>query len=209
MMDSLVIDGRTTVVIAVIAVFVGRFVNSKVAFLRTYQIPDSVTGGIVASLLFGLTYGITGIEFDFDSSVRDALLLVFFACIGLSTSLATVLAGGKQIVVLGAIAVAFMFIQNGAGVLVASLIGLDPLIGVVSGTVSMAGGPGTAIAWGQVLESKYSVASAVNIGTGLATVGMVVGGLLGGPLAARLISRHKLTPEIGDESVPAIGVGRS
>ena len=97
-MDPLVLDGRTTVVIAIFAVYLGRFVNAQVAFLRTYQIPDSVTGGIVASLLLGLVYGTTGIEFDFKTAVRDAFLLIFFACIGLSTGLATLLAGGSLVV---------------------------------------------------------------------------------------------------------------
>jgi len=206
-MDSLVLDGRETVVIAIFAVYLGRFVNAKVAFLRTYQIPDSVTGGIFASLLFGLIYGATGVEFDFNTPVRDAFLLIFFACIGLSTGLATVLAGGRQIVVLGVIAVVFMFLQNGMGVLLANLLGLDPLLGVVGGTVSMAGGPGTAVAWGQILQDNYGIDSAINIGTAFATVGMVIGGILGGPLAARLINRHQLQSQADVDLVPAIGIG--
>jgi ESS family glutamate:Na+ symporter len=206
-MDSLVLDGRETVVIAIFAVYLGRFVNAKVAFLRTYQIPDSVTGGIFASLLFGLIYGATGVEFDFNTPVRDAFLLIFFACIGLSTGLATVLAGGRQIVVLGVIAVAFMFLQNGMGVALASLMGQDPLLGVVGGTVSMAGGPGTAVAWGQILQDNYGIDSAINIGTAFATVGMVIGGILGGPLAARLINRHQLQSQADVDLVPAIGIG--
>jgi ESS family glutamate:Na+ symporter len=206
-MDSIVLDGRETVVIAIFAVYLGRFVNAQVAFLRTYQIPDSVTGGIAASILFGLIYGVTGVEFDFNTSVRDVFLLIFFACIGLSTGLATVLAGGRQIVVLGVIAVVFMFVQNGTGVLVANLSGQDSLMGVVGGTVSMAGGPGTAVAWGQVLQDSYGIDSAINIGTAFATIGMVVGGLLGGPLAARLINRHQLQSQADIDSVPAMGMG--
>ena len=208
-MDAVVLDGRETVVIAIFAVYLGRFINAKVAFLRTYQIPDSITGGIFASILFGLIYGTTGVEFDFNTAVRDAFLLIFFACIGLSTGLATVLAGGRQIVVLGVIAVAFMFLQNGMGVLLASLSGQDALLGVVGGTVSMAGGPGTAVAWGQVLQDDYGIGSAINIGTAFATIGMVIGGLLGGPLAARLITRHNLQSQAEVDSVPAIGIGPS
>jgi ESS family glutamate:Na+ symporter len=207
MMDSLVLDGRVTVIVAIFALYLGKFVNARVAFLRTYQIPDPITGGVVASILFGLLYGVAGVEFEFDTSVRDALLLIFFSCIGLSTRLATVLAGGRQIVILGVVAVVFMFAQNGIGVFVASLAGLDALIGVVGGTVSMAGGPGTAVAWGQVLQSDYGVDSAINIGTAFAAVGMVIGGLLGGPLAARLIDRHQLQSQADSDSVPAIGVG--
>lgn len=206
-MDPIVLDGRETVVIAIFAVYLGRFVNAKVAFLRTYQIPDSVTGGIFASILLGLIFAVAGVEFDFDTSVRDAFLLIFFACIGLSTGLATVLAGGRQIVILGVIAVVFMFLQNGIGVLLANLSGLDPLIGVVGGTVSMAGGPGTAVAWGQVMQTDYGIDSAINLGTAFATIGMVIGGLVGGPLAARLIKRHNLQSQADPDSVPLMGMG--
>ena len=71
----------------------------------------------------------------------------------------------------------------------------------------MAGGPGTAVAWGQVLQKDYGIDSAINIGTAFATIGMVIGGLLGGPLAARLISRHQLQSQADTDSVPAIGMG--
>ena len=206
-MDSLVLDGRETMVIAIFAVYLGRFVNARVTFLRTYHIPDSVTGGLCASILFGIIYGAMGIEFDFNTPVRDVFLLIFFACIGLSTGLATVLAGGRQIAALGVIAIVFMFLQNGTGVLLANLLGLDSLLGVVGGTVSMAGGPGTAVAWGQVMQKGYGIDSAINIGTAFATIGMVIGGLLGGPLAARLISRHQLQSQADTDSVPAIGMG--
>jgi len=80
-------------------------------------------------------------------------------------------------------------------------------MGVVGGTVSMAGGPGTAVAWGQVLQDSYGIDSAINIGTAFATFGMVIGGLLGGPLAARLISRHQLESQADIDSVPAMGMG--
>ncbi|MCP4768305.1 MAG: sodium/glutamate symporter [Gammaproteobacteria bacterium] len=117
------------------------------------------------------------------------------------------LAGGRQIVILGVLAVVFMFVQNGVGVLLAGLLGLDALMGVVGGTVSMAGGPGTAVAWGQVFQNDYGIDSAINIGTAFATIGMVIGGLLGGPLAARLINRHQLQSQADVDSVPAIGMG--
>jgi len=80
-------------------------------------------------------------------------------------------------------------------------------MGVVGGTVSMAGGPGTAVAWGQVLQDDYGIDSAINIGTAFATIGMVIGGILGGPLAARLIKRHQLQSQADVDSVPALGLG--
>ena len=92
------------------------------------------------------------------------------------------LKGGRQLVIFAVIAVVFMFLQNGVGGLVAYAAGLDPLVGVLGGSVSMAGGPGTAAAWAPVFQKEYGVASASEIGIAFATVGMVLGGVLGGQL---------------------------
>ena len=78
-MDPLTLDGRQTVIVAILAMYLGKLVNSKVEFLRHYHIPDAVTGGVVASILFGLIYGLADLQFKFSLHLRDELLLVFFA----------------------------------------------------------------------------------------------------------------------------------
>lgn len=203
-MDTIVLDGRQTIIIAILAMYLGKFLNSKIKFLRTYHIPDPITGGVAASILFGLVYVVLDLQFKFAMELRDELLIVFFTAIGLSTRFETMLKGGRQLVIFAVIAVVFMFLQNGVGGLVAYVAGLDPLVGVLGGSVSMAGGPGTAAAWAPVFQKEYGVASASEIGIAFATVGMVLGGVLGGPIAARLVTRHKLSSD-SDEKL-SIGI---
>jgi len=82
--------------------------------------------------------------------------------------------------------------QNIVGVSLATVLGLDPLIGLVAGSITLVGGHGTAGAWGSVLENQYGLTGATTLGIACATFGLVIGGLLGGPLAKRLITRHQL-----------------
>jgi ESS family glutamate:Na+ symporter len=157
----------------------------------------------VASILFGLIYGLADVQFKFQLDLRDELLIVFFASIGLSTRYETMIKGGKILAIMAVVAIVFMFLQNGVGALVASVAGLDPLVGVLGGSVSMAGGPGTATAWAPIFQKDHGIDSASEIGNAFATVGMVLGGILGGPLAARLVTRHKL--EHQSDAIPDIG----
>ncbi len=205
-MEPYQLDGRQTVIIAILAVYLGKFVNSRVEFLRHYHIPDPVTGGFFASVIFSIVYVASGTEFAYTMGIRDGLLLIFFTCIGLSTKVETMISGGKQLAVIAVIAIVFMFLQNGVGALVARVTGLDPLVGILGGTISLAGGPGTAAAWDTQLASDNHVASANELGNAFAMLGMLLGGLLGGPVAARLITRHKLESGSDADAVPAIGI---
>lgn len=131
-------------------------------------------------------------------------MLVFFTTLGLSIRFETILQGGKQFIILGAAAIVFMGLENGIGAVVAFAVGLDALVGVIGGTVSMAGGPGTATAWAPTFEKDYGIKAATEIGNAFAMAGMVLGGILGGPLAARLIAKYKLKCDSSD--VPGIGL---
>ena len=97
-------------------------------------------------------------------------------------------------------------IQNGTGVLAATLAGYDQLVGVIGGSVSLSGGHGTAIAWTEVFRDDYGIQLAGEIGIACATFGLVLGGLLGGPLARFLIERHKLEPEPDSDALQTVGV---
>lgn len=203
-MDPITIDGRGTIVIAIIVLFVGKWLNASVAFLRTYNISEPVTGGLLASCLSGFLFAAFDLRFAFDLALRDELLIIFFATVGLSARLDTLLKGGTQLAVLLLLAVSYLAIQTGTGALIASLSGLDPLVGVIGGSVSLSGGHGTAIAWAPVFRDTYGIAQAAEFGIACATFGLVLGGLVGGPLARYLISRHKLEPT--DDAVLSVGV---
>ena len=184
--------------------YFGKLINAKINFLREFNIPEPVTGGLIASILFGLIYAIFNLQFDFALDVRNELLIAFFTTIGLSSRFETLLKGGVQLGILLVLAVIYLSIQNGTGVLVATLAGFDQLIGVIGGSVSLSGGHGTAIAWTPIFRDDHGIALAGEIGIACATFGLILGGLLGGPLAKFLVQRHKL--EATSEALPTVGV---
>lgn len=123
---------------------------------------------------------------------------IFFTAIGFSVSFKLILKSGKQGAVLAVVAVILLFIQNGIGAGLASLFGLNPLLGVSMGSISMSGGVGSAAAFGPTFESLGAEA-ATTVGVAAATFGLFVGSLVGGPVAKRLIDRYKLKSEFADD----------
>jgi ESS family glutamate:Na+ symporter len=205
-MDSLALDGRQTIVIAILVLFLGKLLNAKIGFLREFNIPEPVTGGLIASVVFGLLYAFFDLQFEFALDVRNELLIAFFTTIGLSSRFDTLIKGGAQLMILLVLAVLYLGIQNGTGVLVATLAGFDQLIGIIGGSVSLSGGHGTAIAWSPIFQDEHNIALASEIGIASATFGLILGGLLGGPLAKFLVQRHKLEPST-EGAMQTVGVG--
>ena len=188
------LDGQQTILMALLVLFIGRKINNKIAFLRNYNIPEPVTGGVLASLLFSLIYFSNGLSLQFQLDIRDELLLVFFTTIGLSASFNSLKQGGKPLAVLLVLAVVYLFVQNLTGITVAVLTGMPAPLGLVGGSVSLSGGHGTAIAWAPTFIEDYQLANAMTVGLACATFGLVLGGVVGGPIAEWLIKRHDLTP---------------
>jgi len=188
------LDPRQTIIVAVLVLFLGKYLTRNIAFLREYNIPEPVSGGLIASILFGVLY----VAFDLDS-----LLITFFTTIGLSSRFATLIEGGKPLLILLVVAVTYLFIQNFTGLAAASLTGQPAEIGIIGGSVSLSGGHGTAIALAPRFVEVYGVGNAMEIGVACATFGLVLGGLIGGPIAKFLITHHQLTPS----NDPALTVG--
>lgn len=189
---NIIIDSRETVILAVLVLFLGKYLTRRIKFLSKYNIPEPVSGGIIASLLFASIYFIFNVTVNFDLSQRDALLVVFFTCIGLSSKFSTLLQGGKPLVILLVVAVTYLFIQNFTGIGVAYITGIGLYEGLVGGSVSLSGGHGTAIAWAPTFIQEYGVSNAMEIGIACATFGLVLGGIAGGPIAHYLINKHNL-----------------
>lgn len=185
-------DSRETIILAILVLFFGRFINKRINLLTYYNIPEPVTGGIIASIIFSSFYFLFETSISFSLDQRDSLLVVFFTCVGLSSRLSTLFQGGKTLVILLFIAITYLFIQNFTGVGVALATGLDPQTGVLGGSVSLSGGHGTAIAWAPTFVSDYAISNAVEIGIACATFGLVLGGIVGGPIANYLITKYNL-----------------
>jgi ESS family glutamate:Na+ symporter len=186
------VDARQTLILAILVLFAGKWITTKVAFLRENNIPEPITGGLLAALLFTITHLLFDITFEFALPIRDALLLVFFTTIGLSTRISTLIAGGKSLLILLLAVIAYLFIQNTVGILAMIAQGIVPLKGLLGGSVSLSGGHGTTIAWAPVFTNDYGINNAMEIGITFATFGLIIGGILGGPLARFLIQRYRL-----------------
>ncbi len=199
------IDQFLTVTLGIIVLFVGKRLNDTVAFLREFSIPEPVTGGLLISVLFGIVYAASGVAVEFELAARDVLLVYFFTTIGINASLKDLLAGGKPLVVLLVITIAYMVVQNLTGISVAALFDLPTAVGLLGGTVSLIGGHGTAIAWAPRIAEDYGVSNAMEIGIACATFGLILASLMGGPIAKFLITRHKLAPD----KVETLDVGAS
>lgn len=185
-------DARQTVIIAIIVLFVGKFLKKKLQFFQQFNIPEPVIGGILASLLFSSFYFYDGTAVVFSLTQRDTLLVVFFTCIGLSSKFSTLFKGGKALGVLLLIAILFLFSQNLIGMSVAYITGMQPETGILGGSVALSGGHGTAIAWAPIFSESYGVIDAMEIGIACATFGLVLGGILGGPIFKFLANKHQL-----------------
>lgn len=199
------IDQFLTVTLGIIVLFVGKRLGDAVAFLREFSIPEPVTGGLLFSVLFGILYAVSGVAVEFELAARDVLLVYFFTTIGINSSLKDLLAGGKPLVVLLVITITYMVVQNLTGISVAALFDLPGAVGLLGGTVSLIGGHGTAIAWAPRIAEDYGVSNAMEIGIAVATFGLILASLMGGPIAKLLITRHKLAPD----KVETLDVGAS
>ena len=181
-----------TLILAVLVLLLGKFLVSRIRLLREYNIPEPVAGGLLvaaAILVLNLTLGWT---FAFATDLQTAFMLVFFSSIGLSANFAKLKEGGIGLVIFTVVISIFILVQNGVGVAIASTLGLDPLIGIVAGSITLVGGHGTAGAWGPVLEKEYGLTGATTLGIACATFGLVIGSIMGGPLAKRLVTNYKL-----------------
>lgn len=182
------------VTMGIVVLFIGRRLNQVIGFLKEFSIPEPVSGGILASLLFAALYATTSIEVQFDLFARDVLLVYFFTTIGINSSLKDLFKGGKPLVILLAITIFFMIMQNIVGISVASMFGLEPVFGLLSGSISLIGGHGTAIAWAPKVAEEFGLEGAMEIGIASATFGLILASLMGGPIAKFLIKRHNLKP---------------
>ena len=182
------------------AVFLlGAQLNNRVAVLRRYNIPQAVTGGLSAALAVMLVYSLTGLEISFEMGSRDMFLVLFFAAIGLNARLSDLLAGGKPLAILLFLTFLTILAQNAIGSVGAVAFGYPAQAGVLMGSAALIGGHGTAIAWAPEVATTTGLTGAPELGVAVATLGLVLAALVGGPIARSLITHHGLTPSRPEE----------
>ena len=192
-MTSIELDMIQTAGIGALALLVGMVLTRKVAFLQKFCVPSPVSGGIIFSLLTLALYGWFHVEVSFDGTLKDVFMLAFFTSVGFQSDLKVIKQGGKLLVIMLSLLVVIIALQNLIPMGIARLMGVNPLIGMASGSISMTGGHGTAGGFARVLEGM-GLYGAGTIGMAAATFGLIAGSMIGGPLAERII-RKKLTHE--------------
>jgi glutamate:Na+ symporter, ESS family len=196
--------GFLTFTISIVVFFLGAGLNRWIAPLRRWNIPEAVTGGLLAALVTLVAHEAFGLAITFDLGARDLLLLYFFTGIGLNARLGDLIKGGRPFLVLLALTLVFLVIQNLVAAGSAAVLGLPKGITVLLGSASLIGGHGTTIAWAPLIESRFGLPNAMEIGVAAATLGLVIASLVGGPVAGLLISRHRLSGPAGE--APVVGL---
>lgn len=206
----------TTLGFAAIVIFLGRALVARSALLRKYAIPAPVVSGILFSVIVAIIKGSGMVALSFDAAVvKDLCQNLFFLCVGFGFSLKMLKnAGGKLCAMIAIAACLLITMQDLLGWLVGSLVGLHPLLALQCSSASMSGGVGTASAFGPIFEGM-GAPDATTIGVAAGTMGNIMGSLIGGPVAAFLITRHGLKSDPNDKpeaaksgSVPTLDNGR-
>lgn len=192
------LDMYQTLAIAVVVLMLGQFLKMKINFLEKFCVPAPVVGGLIFAIFTCVCY-VTGIaEFDFDDTLREVCMVFFFTSVGFQANLKVLKKGGKSLIVFVLLVVVLIFAQNFLAVGVASVLGLNKLIGMCTGSIPMVGGHGTAGAFGPVLED-FNISGATTICTAAATFGLVAGSLIGGPIGRKLIEKKNLLSTVVPE----------
>ena len=204
---TLKFDMIQTIALAAVVLFIGYGVRRRIGVLDRFNIPAPVVGGFIfaAVALVLRQNGILALEFD--TTLQMPFMIAFFTTIGLGASLGLLKKGGPQVILFWILASTLAVLQCGVGIVIAKAVGANPLLGIISGSMTMTGGHGTGAAFGKLLEDQYGMTGAVTVAMAAATFGLVSGGLIGGPVGTVLINKFKLKPS-GAEPSPLAELAR-
>lgn len=207
----------TSLGFAAMVIFLGRAIVARSGTLRRFAIPAPVVSGLLFSVVIALLKGggVVGLSFE-TSTIKDLCQNLFFMCVGFGFSFKMLKkAGGKLCILIAFAACLLITIQDVVGVLLGNLIGLHPLLALQCSSAAMAGGVGTASAFGPIFIEMGAPESATTVGVAAGTMGNIMGSLIGGPVAAFLISCHHLKSDPNDKpdavvsgEIPTLNNGR-
>lgn len=181
--------------LAIVVLLVGTLVNRRVALLSRYNIPDPITGGLLFAAGASLVIAVWGAKLGIDQTFKPTLLLMFFAGVGLSSDLRQLKAGGKALVIFLIVLLPYVLVQNVVGVGMTQALDLHPIFGLVSGSITLVGGHGTGAAYATRFAEINNLQAVMELSMTVATTGLIIGGIIGGPVAQYLITHHKLAAE--------------
>lgn len=191
------LDSILTLALAVIVLLVGYGVKNKSEFLRKYCIPAPVVGGFIFMFITFIGYKTNSFNFAYENIFQSTFMLAFFTTVGLGANLKILKSGGKLLIIYWLLCGLLSLIQNTIGVGVAKAVNLEPAYGMLASSISMIGGHGAAMSYGNTF-TKMGYEQAPVVGAAAATFGLIFGVLIGGPLGRRLIVKNDLKPDNDD-----------
>lgn len=190
-------DMMQTVAIAIIVLFIGKYLRRKVSFFERFCIPAPVIGGFLFAIIHLILKSNNIATFEMDQTLKNPFMMVFFTSIGVGANLETLKKGGKGFIIFTILSAVLVFLQNAVGMGLAKVLGQNSFLGLICGSATMIGGHGSAGAWGPTLENM-GFEGATTIGLAAATFGVLMGSLIGGPIGSFLIKKNNLKPNPKD-----------
>lgn len=196
-MPNFVLSDLETLAVGLAALVLATGIARRVPLISRLSVPIPVVGGVIVAIVIALLHRFAHLSVQFASNLTDFLLLMFFTTVGLSAKFSALRAGGRPLVILCAVTVILLFMQNLVGILIARASGAHPFYGVLVGSVSFVGGPGTAAAWAKEALA-IGLLNAPEIAVGAATMAVIVGAIVSGPVTGWLIRSRKLRGPVGE-----------
>lgn len=185
-----------SLLIAIFVLLLGHVINAWIPTLKKFNIPEPIVGGLVVAA--GITVlHFKGIDLAFNLPLQHTFMLMFFATVGLAANYTQLVKGGAKVFIFLAVASVYIVVQNGIGISMATAFGLDPLMGLIAGSITLSGGHGTGAAWSQTFQDVYGLENVLEVAMASATFGLVMGGIIGSPVAQRLIEKNTLKSQYG------------
>lgn len=186
------LDPVGSLLAAVVVLLIGTLINRRVAFLSKYNIPDPITGGLLFAVCASVILAASGFKLGVDQTIKPLLLLMFFAGVGMCADLRMLKQGGKALAIFLLVLFPYILVQNSVGVSVAMALDLHPIFGLVGGSITLVGGHGTGAAYAGRFSEVNNLQSVMELSMTAATIGLIVGGIIAGPVAQYLISKYKV-----------------
>jgi glutamate:Na+ symporter, ESS family len=196
------LNEQWTGIAALLTILLGVRINRAVPVFSAYSIPPAVTGGLLIALLLAIAGPTLQWKVTFADTLRNALLLIFFAALGLTAKFRRLKTGGAAVAGLCVLIALLAMLQSAAGAVIAHAFGRPPALGVFLGSVPFLGGHGTTVAWAQS-QLASGLPHALEIGMVCATIGLVAGAVVSGVVGTRLAERAARAPAVAVSAEPA------
>ena len=182
----------SSLLLAAVVLLIGTLVNRRVTLLSRYNIPDPITGGLLFAAAASVALAASGFKVGIEQTIKPVLLLMFFAGVGMCADLRMLKRGGKALPLFLVVLLPYIVVQNTVGVGTAKLLDLHPIFGLVGGSITLVGGHGTGAAYAERFAEVNNLQSVMELSMTVATLGLILGGIIAGPVAQHVISRYHL-----------------